>query len=64
MSIFSEITAEQEVLAYCREIEKCLQTEKSSDAIRVFKQIGRFALTRFDWDTPKWAEPYQKLFED
>lgn len=44
MSMFSELATESETLAYCKEIERLLKLEKSPDAIRVLKQIGRYAL--------------------
>ena len=64
MGMFSEITTEYEVQAYCKEIAKMLQEETSPDAVRVLKKLGRFALTRFEWTTPDWAAAYKALFED
>ena len=64
MSMFSELAVESEVQDYCREVERLLQEETSPDAVRVLKKIGRFALTRFEWNTPEWAAKYGKMFED
>jgi hypothetical protein len=68
MSMFSELAVESEVQDYCREVERLLQegadNGMSPDAVRALKKIGRFALTRFEWDTPEWAAKYDKMFED
>lgn len=64
MGMFSEIAAEGEVLAYSREIARMMKEETNPDAIRAFKKVGRYALTRFDWTAPEWAAEYEKLFEE
>lgn len=67
MSMFSEITTEYEVKAYCKEIQRMLQEGAdngiSPDAVRLLKELGRFSLTRFEWTTPEWAEEYRVLFQ-
>jgi hypothetical protein len=65
MGMFSEIVTETTVHAFIRQITKQLEEHKSDEqATKALRELGRFALTQFEWSTPDWALPYKKLFEE
>lgn len=65
MSMFSEITTQAIVKAFVEEIEKQLEKYRDCEkTTRVLREMGRFALSQLDWETPEWEARYQKLFED
>jgi hypothetical protein len=65
MSMFSEITTERNIKAFVSEIEKALNENKGkSDTCAALKKLGRFALSQFEWNSPKWAKKYERLFRE
>lgn len=65
MGMFSEIADEMSVGVYVGKIKQELEKNKgNSQACKVLKEIGRFALTQFGFDTPDWAHEYEELFRD
>jgi hypothetical protein len=63
MGMFSEITTESNIQSFCEEIERELSQPLCAESVRVLKTVGRFALTQFEWTTPKWAAKYSELFK-
>jgi len=63
MGMFSEGAIEVTIQVIVQEIEKELETHKDKPEVCVaLKKIGRFALTKFDWEAPDWADKYDQLF--
>ncbi len=64
MGMFSEITTENTVFAFVKEISKDLKACDNEQAAQALRKLGRFALTQFEWSTPDWAAEYKKLFAE
>lgn len=65
MSLFSEIPIEATIQSFVKEIEEQLEKHKDDESVvKVLRELGRYALTLFDWDTPHWAVRYHKLFAE
>lgn len=63
MGMFSEIATEMTIKSIVSRIEKRIKDGSlSHDQINAVSDIGRYALTLFEWSTPEWAKEYQELF--
>ncbi len=63
--MFSEIATEDTIRAFVSEIKKKIEENTDNPvACSAFKEIGRFALTQFEWSAPAWADEYRELFEE
>lgn len=63
--MFSEIATEGTIKTLVTEIKKVLEENRDKpDACIALRQVGRFALTQFEWDTPSWAQEYAELFHE
>ncbi len=63
MNMFSDIATESTIEAIVKKIETLLVTHPAPEAQAALKEIGRFALTQFDWLMPNWAARYVELFK-
>jgi hypothetical protein len=64
MSMVSEIATEENIKVFVEKIKKELKRNNSKpDVCVVLKELGRFALTQFEWSTPDWAKEYHELFK-
>lgn len=65
MGMFSEIATESTICGFVFEIKKMLKAhDNKPEAIRALKEIGRFALTQFEWSEPDWTGEYHDLFRE
>jgi hypothetical protein len=63
--MFSEITTENNIKTFVKEIKKELKTNSGKpEVVVVLKKLGRFVLSQFEWDVPKWTKEYEKLFKE
>jgi hypothetical protein len=64
MSMRGEIEVERTIKKLCKELEEALKGTDAQDPMyrEGIKYAGRQALTLFDWDIPKWAAEYERLF--
>lgn len=65
MGMFSEITTEGTVRQIVQFIEIEMQhCSHDRNTIKALKAVGRKALDCFEWDSPKWANKYDRLFKE
>jgi DNA-binding transcriptional regulator YdaS (Cro superfamily) len=63
MGMAGELATENTILNIVATIKKKLDKEKHPAARRALKEIGRYALTQFDWAYPSWAKSYEDAFK-
>lgn len=64
MSMQSEIATEFVVKQIVHRLENEINATKNEEVRTVLKRQGRFALNLLEWETPKWAERFDKLFSE
>lgn len=63
--MFSEVTSEGNVRDFVIEIRTKLEKYADKpDAVTALKELGRFALTQFEFSTPTWAAEFEELFKE
>ncbi|HEY4474951.1 MAG TPA: hypothetical protein VJC06_03450 [Candidatus Paceibacterota bacterium] len=63
--MFSEVATAATIGVFVVEIAKEIEDNKeNSEALKILKKMGRFALTQFEWSTPEWAAEYDRLFSE
>lgn len=63
MGMFSELTTETNVRLFVDEIKRLLKERgQNPEVASALKELGRFALTQFEWDSPTWVAEYETLF--
>lgn len=64
MGMVSEIATANTIQTFVKKIKMELEENGDNPEVcAILKKIGRFALTRFEWNTPDWADEYRQLFD-
>jgi hypothetical protein len=64
MGMFSEIATEVTIQGIIKDIEQKINSGNyTQEEINGMKEVGRFVLTQFEWETPDWAIEYKKKYE-
>lgn len=63
--MFSDMATEKTIKTFVQEIKRKLEDNRGKPEVCfVLRELGRFALTQFEWDTPNWAKECQELFKE
>lgn len=65
MTIVSDIATQSVIQGFVNEIlEEMSKNAGNKEVHAVLKRLGRYALSQFEWDTPKWAQAFKEAFKE